>query len=394
MALQQEIDPITGLPITVNPTMGFQSPASATAAPPGLLSKISSAFGGPQGLLTLGANLMSAGGPSPTRVSIGQALGPALLANQEQQRAALSEALKAQLMKSQVAKNLRGDQTNAQRDYEYAKANGFKGTFEQWKQIAMSESAGPASIQEYNLYAQQEKAAGRPPEEFMPWLKKRSAYSVGAPFTQGQMAGAQGAFSRVTGGFTPETTLPEEAAAAATLASAEASGKTTGTGDAQRALDRPSAQARLDAASQKIDLFIKKAGDIVADPSLSRATGLMAYIPSVYGGGAKNAENAIEALKGQLGFNELQDMRANSPTGGALGNVTERELSFLQNSLLSLERSQSPDQYRANLLDLIEYANGMRARLRRAFEQTYASQGASAKPQKRVRVDAQGNVIQ
>jgi hypothetical protein len=388
---QEELELLYGSQTPPNPTMGMPAPVTQR---PGLLGRVSDALGGSQGLLTLGASLMDAGGPSPERTSFGQALGRSLLANQQSQRQQLSQALQAQLMKSQIAKNLRGDQTNAQKDYEYAKQNGFKGSFEEWKRIAMSEAAGPASIQEYNLYTQQEKAAGRAPEDFMPWLQKRSAYSVGAPYTQGEMAGARGAFSRVTGGFTPTTTLPDEAAARDALARAEASGKTTGTGEAQRALDRPGAQARLDAASQKIDLFIKKAGDIVADPSLSRATGLMAYIPSVFGGGAKNTENAIEALKGQLGFNELQDMRANSPTGGALGNVTERELSFLQNSLLSLERSQSPDQYRANLLDLIEYANGMRSRLRRAFEQTYANQDTSAKPQKRVRVDAQGNVIQ
>jgi hypothetical protein len=145
--------------------------------------------------------------------------------------------------------------------------------------------------------------------------------------------------------------------------------------DLKKEFDAPAARARLDSTNQKLDLFIRKAGDIATDPNLSRATGMMAYIPSVYGGGAKDTENAIEALKAQLGFNELQEMRANSPTGGALGSVTERELTYLQNSLVSLERSQSPEQYRANLRDLIEYSKGIKARLNRAYEQTYRKGG-------------------
>lgn len=360
---------------SIEPTMGM--PAPAPGAPPGIFERLSGVFGGQQGLLNLGANLMSASGPSQQPVSFGSALGNAIAANQQFQRQNQTDMLQQMLLRTKLQKK-----SKLQDEYEYAKSQGFKGSIEDWKKIAQQPSAGPASIQEYNLYTEQEKASGRTPMEFDPWLQRRSQLNVGAPYMLGEVAGQRGPFSRVTGEFTPTSTLPQEADARETLAGAEAGGKTTGTGKAQRALDLPAAQARLGSATQKIDFFIRKAGDIAADPSLSRATGLMAYIPSVHGGGAKNVENAIEALKAQIGFQELQDMRANSPTGGALGQVTERELTFLQNSLLSLERSQSPEQYRANLLDIIEYANGMKARLKRAFDQTYPSQnGSAANPQ-------------
>jgi hypothetical protein len=42
-------------------------------------------------------------------------------------------------------------------------------------------------------------------------------------------------------------------------------------------------------------------------------------------------------------------MRQASPTGGALGSVTERELDLLQNSMGSLEQSQSKAQFLHNL---------------------------------------------
>ena len=42
-------------------------------------------------------------------------------------------------------------------------------------------------------------------------------------------------------------------------------------------------------------------------------------------------------------------MRDASPTGGALGQVSERELALLQNSVAALEQSQSKEQFVRNL---------------------------------------------
>ena len=49
------------------------------------------------------------------------------------------------------------------------------------------------------------------------------------------------------------------------------------------------------------------------------------------GGGKSTAAKAyIDQIKANLGFRELQDMRDNSKTGGALGNVSNIEIGFLQ----------------------------------------------------------------
>lgn len=48
---------------------------------------------------------------------------------------------------------------------------------------------------------------------------------------------------------------------------------------------------------------------------------------------AKDYKQRLDTLKANIGFGELQKMRDNSPTGGALGQVTERELGFLQSVL-------------------------------------------------------------
>lgn len=45
---------------------------------------------------------------------------------------------------------------------------------------------------------------------------------------------------------------------------------------------------------------------------------------------ARKLEGYLQTIKANLGFDELQIMRDNSPTGGALGQVTELELALLQ----------------------------------------------------------------
>lgn len=60
-------------------------------------------------------------------------------------------------------------------------------------------------------------------------------------------------------------------------------------------------------------------------------------------------ESALNVLKSNLAFKELQEMRANSPTGGALGNVTERELELLSSTMASFNQNQSASSMRENL---------------------------------------------
>jgi len=62
-----------------------------------------------------------------------------------------------------------------------------------------------------------------------------------------------------------------------------------------------------------------------------------------------DAEQTRQAIVSNIGFDRLQQMRDASPTGGALGQVSERELSTLQAVLGSLDLSQSPEQLTSNL---------------------------------------------
>lgn len=101
----------------------------------------------------------------------------------------------------------------------------------------------------------------------------------------------------------------------------------------------------------------------VVDQSIDRAVDMLdAHGRSVAGFGswlsvvpetkARDFQALIDNIKSNLGFEELQAMREASPTGGALGSVTERELAFLQATQGSLDTAQSPERLKEILRDI------------------------------------------
>lgn len=81
-----------------------------------------------------------------------------------------------------------------------------------------------------------------------------------------------------------------------------------------------------------------------ADDPLGRAIGQ--FLP---GTSTKDLAALVDTIKANIGFAELQALRDASPTGGALGQVTERELAFLQSVLGSLDVTQGTPQLLENL---------------------------------------------
>lgn len=110
---------------------------------------------------------------------------------------------------------------------------------------------------------------------------------------------------------------------------------------------------RLDAAYG--DAFftnLDRARDMISN-TWATTGGLGAALDGIPGTSAHDLSNMILPVQAGLAFDRLQAMRDSSPTGGALGQVSERELSLLQNSVASLELSQSEPQLLQNL-ELVE----------------------------------------
>lgn len=91
------------------------------------------------------------------------------------------------------------------------------------------------------------------------------------------------------------------------------------------------------------------------DDAIIPVTGAVGRIASgIPGTAAHDVSALLDTIGANIAFDALNQMRAASPTGGALGQVTERELALLQATAGSLRQSQSPTQFRRNLQRLRE----------------------------------------
>lgn len=103
-------------------------------------------------------------------------------------------------------------------------------------------------------------------------------------------------------------------------------------------------QVYADIVTQDIDRVVDIAGaqDIPV-------TGFGAIGAAIPGTRAFDVSQLLDTIRSNVGFDRLQQMRAASPTGGALGQVSERENILLQSTIGSLAQTQSKAQFLRNL---------------------------------------------
>lgn len=151
---------------------------------------------------------------------------------------------------------------------------------------------------------------------------------------------------------------------------------------AERAVTEPERRKQEVSAgtivTQDIDRAIKEM-DTSTLPTTGMSGAALSYVP---GTASHNVGRLIETMKANAGFQQLNQMRQSSPTGGALGNVTERELAYLQAAIGNLAQSQDDGQLRDNLkrvknayLDIIHGPTQGPARESLSFQQKQGSGG-------------------
>ena len=107
---------------------------------------------------------------------------------------------------------------------------------------------------------------------------------------------------------------------------------------------------------------IGRAIDMVEKDGLlvGNVTGFGAGKLSEIGGtAAADFKQLTATIRGNIGFDRLQRMRDESPTGGALGQVSNQEMATLQAVMGSLEQSQSKEQLLHNLRRLEKVYGGI-----------------------------------
>ena len=171
---------------------------------------------------------------------------------------------------------------------------------------------------------------------------KASSGSAGKPDTAITPAASETATPAINFPLTPEqkTALAArgDAKSKAVLKQAE---------DAER-------QAKAEQAVRRDASFALNAAntveDLIGNSNGWKTTGYLGSLAGGYAGtDAYSVRKNLETLKAALSFQKLQDMRNNSKTGGALGNVSDMELQLLSSVVASLDPNMDYEQFARNL---------------------------------------------
>jgi len=68
-------------------------------------------------------------------------------------------------------------------------------------------------------------------------------------------------------------------------------------------------------------------------------------------------------------------MRAASPTGGALGNISDTEGKYLRSAFGALDPTQTRESFIKGIEDVIAELQGSKSRIQEAFDTTYEYKG-------------------
>jgi hypothetical protein len=152
--------------------------------------------------------------------------------------------------------------------------------------------------------------------------------------------------------------------------------RTTGELAAKRDAGQPKAETRLGASLATADNAIATIERALGNVGHTTAGIGGAILGRVPGTGATDMAGDIDSLQAVLSFTELQKMRENSPTGGALGGIAVRELDLLAATIASLKQEQSPERLKENLTRIQTHLHNWKDTMQEAYSRTYGQSQA------------------
>jgi len=156
--------------------------------------------------------------------------------------------------------------------------------------------------------------------------------------------------------------------------------KVTAEGNARTAVDRAAAQPKawsgLADQARASDLVINTIDKALGQISPATA-GFGSVLAKLPGSPAHDLDSTLNTIRANVGFDALQKMRDNSPTGGALGQVSEQENKLLQSVMGAISQSQSPEQLRQNLQQIREQLVQVRGQRQQLYDSQYGERPTS-----------------
>jgi hypothetical protein len=329
--------------------------------------------GGLRGLLSnpdLAMALLANSGYSPHKRGFGEILGTSALQARQMGQQREDDAFKRKYMEAQMQKMLQpeaGNAPNSIQEFEYAKQNGYTGTFEQWRATQGTKAEPPASIQEFNL-AKEQGFKGT----FFEYVSERAKRSAQYPYSVHDVNGVPTLTPRINPTMPvqpqapgnaqaplptrPLSTLDTEANAKRVLADAGAAGTETGKTTAQAQIDLPRVE---DNASQMFKLLDR----LEVHPGRKGATGASSAL-NVDRLPGTNERDFVTSLK-QVGGKQFLEAFNTLKGGGA---ITEVEGAKAETAISTIQdRGQSEEAWLQAVDDLRDVvASGVRRAKRKA----------------------------
>ena len=242
-------------------------------------------------------------------------------------------------------------------------------------QTTSREAKLPSMVEEYQFALT--PAGGRYTGTFLEFVNSRSTAARTPP-----AAAAPGALTTITDPTDPTKTIVVQSGAyrgggVGSPGVIGAGVKETGAAPIS-AKDRQTREAAYPKATSAVkgfeiaaDNFAKDLETLAVHPGLASITGIAAgRLPGLTSAG-RAAYALYDKIAARGGFQELQNLRLASPTGGALGNVSNQEGTQLKNAFAAINRTQEARDVSAALLRAAEETRASKGRVREAYDVTY-----------------------
>lgn len=205
------------------------------------------------------------------------------------------------------------DPTSAMQEYDLARSQGYEGTFADYKRDMAAAGRSSTTV---NVGDGNNPGLGKLSTDFGYVLDPATGKPV----------------------IDPQTGLPKAAPVPGSPAAREIEAASE-----KKSLTKEGTARAANVVMQDIDLALKQSEGF-------GTTGFFGGLFDDVGGtAAHDLQNTLRTVQANIGFDRLQQMREASPTGGALGAVSERELTELQAVLGSVQQSQGKAQLQRNL---------------------------------------------
>ena len=138
----------------------------------------------------------------------------------------------------------------------------------------------------------------------------------------------------------------------------------------------PQAVRNLQSSTTELDKDIADVQALINDEEgLNAITGVYGANTPNISAASRRAQALYDKIRAGAGFSALQAMRDASPTGGALGNVSNQEGAKLEQSVVAFAQNQDADDLRKALRQYLIDLKVAQENVRAAFDETYSYRG-------------------